>query len=259
MFALPNEPQSIKTILKNSVRLWRQVIWKVFPMSLLCCLIAGTPNFMLPELHPNPPYLIIETFRDYDAYIPLYFIFVLFAYSAVLHRIQFFAQGLDDNMWRDFVFAAKTLPYATLALAITTLAVSFGIVLFIIPGLILMILLVCYIPLIIFDHRGPIEAFTASCNLVDGNWWRTFVIFLIPSVVFALIAIIIQLGFNDVWLMEFPDKNGNIAVAHNILRIFLATFFMPYIGALLWIQLQDLKLRHQLNTTTSTPQQPAVG
>ena len=67
-----------------------------------------------------------------------------------------------------------------------------GGLLFVIPSIFLGILLIFYIPLILFENANLMNVFVKSAKLVWGNWWRTFGIsllfWIIPTVLLFVFA-----------------------------------------------------------------------
>jgi ABC-type multidrug transport system fused ATPase/permease subunit len=74
------------------------------------------------------------------------------------------------------------------------LGIGFGMVLLIVPGLFLLTIWAVIAPAIVVEHRGVIEAFGRSRELVRGNGWQVFgvlfVVFVIVAVVGAVLGAI---------------------------------------------------------------------
>lgn len=85
------------------------------------------------------------------------------------------------------------------------IAIGIGFLLFVIPGLILLTIWAVIAPAIVVEHRGVIESFGRSRELVRGNGWQVFgvilVVFLIAFVA-SLILGAIGAGISDTFGMR---------------------------------------------------------
>lgn len=89
------------------------------------------------------------------------------------------------------------------------------------------------IPAILFDNKGCLDAIKSSAQLVWGNWWRTFLIFVVPLLLIFILDLVIML-IKNMWIYSL----GNIL---------LATFItFPFIKAVILVQFNDLKLRQDI-------------
>ena len=51
-------------------------------------------------------------------------------------------------------------------------------------------------PVVVLEAAGPVTAMRRSWQLVQGNWWRTFGIYLLATVVIFVISAIIEVPFS---------------------------------------------------------------
>lgn len=248
MFQIPDKKQSIASVIYNAVALWRLSFPKMILPSLFFCIVAAIPNFLHPELNTYNPFVFLEALQDVPHFHAIYTVFVLFAYAVLLHRMQRFYSQSRLSLVQDFWFGIRRLPVAILGFIIATIVVVLGYVAFLIPGIILSILVAFYIPLLILERRAGIKQifvyFNESWDLVWGNWWRTAIIFLIPSLVFLMMAVAIDAIAADLWIYTHPE-GGEIWVLHNILRILFMAAYLPFLCALFLVQLHDLKMRYK--------------
>jgi hypothetical protein len=104
----------------------------------------------------------------------------------------------------------------------------------IIPGIMLAIFLLMYVPLIVIDGLGPIDAFTESFRLVVGSWWRTFGLLLIILILQLILTAIVDFLTLHSWSL------------YNVLRIVISILFYPLYCGFFIVVLHDLKLRKAL-------------
>ena len=76
------------------------------------------------------------------------------------------------------------------------LAIMFGFILLIVPGLILLTLFAVVAPAVVIERRSPVKALSRSRELVRGNGWRVFgvivVAFLLQAIVGQILGAIIR-------------------------------------------------------------------
>lgn len=87
---------------------------------------------------------------------------------------------------------------AILASLLTTLAITGGLILLIIPGVIFTIWFAFSFYAVALDNNKVIESLKTSKRLVQGRWWSVWWRLFAPGIVFALFMILAQ------WLIGFP-------------------------------------------------------
>ncbi len=86
------------------------------------------------------------------------------------------------------------------------------------------------IPLILFEDKGAVAALGDSFKLVASNWWRNFLIFLVPGLIVVLVQILVMYIIRH-------DVGDYIAMG------IISVFTIPYFQALILVQFNDLKQR----------------
>ena len=95
---------------------------------------------------------------------------------------------------------------------------------------------------VLLDGDGVFASIKRSAKLVWGNWWRTFIVLLIPGIVntaiILLFRLLIQFGFQlDIYHFWFY-----------VLSAIPVIFLAPWGMAVGLEQYYDLKLRYQRKT-----------
>jgi hypothetical protein len=67
-----------------------------------------------------------------------------------------------------------------------------GIVLFIVPGLILLTIWAVIAPVIVVEHSGAIDAFGRSRALVKGNGWQVFGVIVVVFLITAIVSFVLR-------------------------------------------------------------------
>ena len=103
---------------------------------------------------------------------------------------------------------------------IAAIGVAGGLILFIIPGLVLLTFWSVTVPAVILENRGVVDAFRRSMRLVSGDAWRVFAIVLITVAFATIIATVIIVVLSP--LPRFFDIYVSGVVANSITMPFVA-------------------------------------
>ena len=120
-------------------------------------------------------------------------------------------------------------------------------------------------PLVLFDYKGFFKTLGASYRLIWGNWWYTFIIVILPSLILAISQIIICLFIRKLFnghvsfLSPGPDMSihtafvfaslpsaiifGFLSNIHWSFSILFYMFFYPLFYSTVLIQFGNLKAR----------------
>lgn len=249
MFEMPTSPQSIGKVLDTGFRLFARSFTRVFPLVLVAALAVSIPNFLFQNMAATSPAALAQNFgaKMIVTFVIVYLVFIAF-YNAMFYRMNAFAHNRDDSTGDAVkVGFRKALP-VLFAGILFVLVVIVGSILLIIPGLILMVSLFLYMPLMVCDDEGPISGLSASHNLVWGNWWRTLAVFMVPF----FIAMIAYMGIGMVagvvaGVSAVGASNeqmlGSVRVMVSIVTVVISLFIYPFFAAFMLVQLNDLKLR----------------
>lgn len=97
------------------------------------------------------------------------------------------------------------------------LAVLGGLILFIIPGLILIVMFAVAIPALVVENRKGTEAMGRSWNLVKGHFWHVVVVILVAAIIAGVVSGIINgigTAISDNWFVTWVFQAiGQIIVA----------------------------------------------
>lgn len=146
-----------------------------------------------------------------SAFMLVFFLFllVLWITTAVTHGIciKYALNLVSEEMPsfnNAFSFAIRKLPSLLIATLIVGMLVIFGLIAFIVPGVILGIMYFLVVPVILNENVGALSSLSRSKFLVNGRWFKTFAVFLIVGIVVAVASSItglIAMPFGDFsWL-----------------------------------------------------------
>jgi hypothetical protein len=130
--------------------------------------------------------------------------------AALIKAVQDVRDGRADLSLGETVSAA--VPYlwqVAVAAILAGIAITIGLALLIVPGLILITIWAVIIPLIVIGGSGPLASFGRSQRLVRGHGWHVFgtlvlvfvimiVVNIVLSVIFALLPLLWRNGLSSV-------------------------------------------------------------
>lgn len=251
MFQYSSKPESIGRVLDASIKLFFASFTKVFIFILLFSLIILSPHFFMSNAmlapgasDPDPDFLW--------KFLPAAFVAGVFAaafYIAIYYRMDKIARREEADASSAIAVGFKKLVPVVVAGILYMIAFVVGSVLLVVPGIILLLSLYFYMPLVISDNMGPVRSLLTSHRLVWGNWWRTATVFLVPF--FLMIVLLVLVGVIMAVFVGVGAASGTeetSATVNTIYSIVMLVFYIvmyPYIASITLVQLNDLKLRKQ--------------
>lgn len=272
---LPSQPLSYQQLLWKSLILYRTGFNKIILLSALLSVIIFIPRLMADvigqdvfvNLQPLSPERLWLMAIDIAALI--FFIAILWHMFCVMRNkhepfIEDFSIGLK-KVWYVFIagiiqsailFAFGLIVYALLMLlhSMHLLFINslWGIILttFVFMGQFILLLYVStlfvfLIPLIAIENKGILSALEKSIALAWNHWWRVFSLQITPWIGYIVLLIVLKYIINIDIHIYFTHKS-HYAIWTSIFNMALFTLFIPWIAALLLIQLKDLEIRKQL-------------
>jgi heme/copper-type cytochrome/quinol oxidase subunit 2 len=190
MFSLPQEPQPIGKVLDTAFKLYREAFKHVLPLAALYAVVTQLPNMVASRVPMAAADSSIAGMVSIAVLAGLIFGVVL--YAALIHAIDRVAHGEQQPLGASIARAFGKLVPLLGVIILTLLAVTTGVILLVIPGLIVMLTLMLGSALVMLEDRRVFEALGRSHRLVWGDWWRTLaeltVIGLIYIIPFILVG-----------------------------------------------------------------------
>ncbi|MGD9152721.1 MAG: hypothetical protein PVG30_03570 [Gammaproteobacteria bacterium] len=257
MFEISTSPQSIIGVLLNSIKLFKKTWLKLLPISVLMIGVVIFLIMFLPKQQMNlfafkqqlnlsavtqqvaTKYLVTMLFSE----AVMFWLFLVMFYRC--YQIMIAANAGYKAAAVRALF--KFLP-CIIALFLYMIAVGFGTLCFVIPGIFLWILLVYNVLAILIDDKAIFASFAYSAKLVWGNWWRTLIVFLIFSILTMVLMLLIILIASLIFVNLFHMTVHNYTMAMNVVAVVLVVFMWIIFVNVFICQYYDLKLRRQLKT-----------
>lgn len=254
----PTQPQGVGGVLDTAFQLYKATLGAVWPISLLLAVVGMPPTLYLlfsgaplPDLE-STGFDLSTAFGANDpvssAIGLISGILTLWVLSALYLKQR--AGGVDEALSVGDALKVAVARLAPVLGSTVLFVIAFvvGLILLIVPGLILMVSLMLYMQLVLFEEKGPVEALTASHKLVWGNWWRStailtvalilvMVIFMAVGVVAAVAAPFLGIAIEDYLMLAL--------VGELVFNALFNLLFMPFFSAVMIALYWDLKLRKE--------------
>lgn len=253
----PNQPQGIGGVLDTGLLLYKSSFAVVWPISVLLAivnvvpllywLIVDRPAFDPATLGANP----FEIYKDHPMTLLISLIFgVLSLWVAGALLLKQRAIGVDEELSVGSAFQVSLSRLMPLlgASILFGLAVGLGLLLLFVPGVILLVSLILYSNLLLFEHKGPIESLQGSRKLVMGNWWRSSAVLAVLGIL--VLVVVFALSFVAALVIPFAglalaDAFTIAMIAQAVTNLAFYVFLWPFVTAGLIALYWDLKLRKQ--------------
>jgi hypothetical protein len=265
-------PASFKQLLSQSLRLYRISILHVFHLALLFSITVFIPR--LSVMLGYGVFSMQSPFGYQRVWVELLGIAAIFFYAALLWRMRCQIFNMHESIFDDLKVALRRLLFILVASLIMTAIFTLfclglmifyrfllqhhvaviqtglfslplmmsGLLFYFIFVVYLYFLFIFYLPLILTEKKSVFTALGKSASLVWGNWWRTFGLQMTPWAIYLVVLVIIKMVF-QVDLHLYFDLSRETSLFATVIHIFIFALFIPWVGAILLIQLRDLELR----------------
>lgn len=248
MFELSSRPQDMGGIFQQGIALGRLAFRRLFMLTSLIALSGMLRTGFLVwgagDVPVDPDFVMHRFAQPRSWFVPAIALLTLLIYALVYRRIAAISRGRTESVETELREALRLWPWLVLAGIAYGCSVILGLVLFVVPGVILLLSLMFWDLGVILDGKGPIESLNASHNLVWGHWWRTLgllvVIFLPLQVLQSIIAALLGI---DSGAVAGTWPAGREVFKQAVVEMVTSAAFGPFIYSILFVYYHDLKLR----------------
>jgi hypothetical protein len=125
------------------------------------------------------------------AYLSPFVVIVPLITAGHVRAVMDLAEGGEASAGGALAAAARRLPAVALAVLLSQVGATFGLLLLIVPGVYLWTVWWVSAQAVVAEGLGPIQGMAHSRHLVKGSWWRVFGIALLISVIGGLLAAVL--------------------------------------------------------------------
>jgi hypothetical protein len=271
---LPEIPLNYGALIKRSLLLYKVSIKSVLFLSILLSIIAFIPRFLSLAIGQDIFYDLgpLDVHRFWLLVID---IAGLIFFISILWRIHGIICQAHEPLREDLKIGIKkvaqvfvaSLIQSTLVFGSTLLIFSILLVIkdYLVPsisylhlvffGLIFtaQFILLLYIyslfifltPIIAIENKGIISALKRSVLLVWNHWWRTISVQITPWICY-LATLVIMKSLLNINVHIFFAERSHHSLFITFCNMILFALFIPWVAALLLVQLKDLELRKNI-------------
>jgi|GEM_PF-3594872 len=244
MFKFADRPLSIVDIYKHGFVFYKDVFSKVWYLIFAGLVVNGIAEFVVSDLI-NPMHKALDKLLPSQLLVIgvlglVGFLITLFFAALAMYRIYSFgSSNPNEKVSSCFSSALVVLKKWFELISVELLvwaAVMFGLLALLLPGIFLLVLLMFCVPVVLFENAGVFRSIKRSCQLVWGNWWRTFVVLLLPGIIFVSGAVLRA-------FVQSLNKGILVDALFDVFYIVFFTFLFGLVHTFVLVQYNDLRLR----------------
>jgi hypothetical protein len=225
---------SIIKILDDGFQLYKRSFPYILPLVLIDAILAVLINILIP-LNAETPEALLNIIKENAPYFMLYMLIMFILYSTIFYRISAIHNKSDINNLTALQEGLKKVLVIILASVIYFSLIFIGFMV-IIPGLILLVSLALFTPLIIVENASVFEALKRSHQMIWKNWWAaasvlSISLFIVMSAS-MLASGIIQIVFSSsltpeelMQLMQFASLTADKIVSPFFYAVLLLLYY----------------------------------
>ncbi len=271
---IPKKRGSYWQLLHASIRLYKASLLRIAPLSLLLAITTFLPRLLSDIINvdllsyigtddPNQLWLLVVSLAAL-----IFFIGIIWRMHCIIidkHEpliedlvigIKKFYLAFFANIAGAAAFFASGFFLKSLAVIVPKIGMLFGnntlnmiftfIMIFAQMLLILYVafLFIFLLPLIAVENQGIISSLRRSARLTWNHWWSVITLQTTPWICYLLALVIIKNIFHiEVHIYLFEQASPDLLTT--LFHVLLFAIFIPWVAALLLIQMHDLEIRNK--------------
>lgn len=274
---LPSHPSSYSRLIKRSVRLYRISFKNIILLSVLLSFTAFIPR-LFSYVIGQDIFLNLSPFSPYRLWLVAVEIICLIFFIGIIWRMHCFIINKHEPLAEDLFIGLKKVLYVFIAavlqsgIVFAVTIIMFGLqillqnngllfnpdwmsivlTLLVFVGQLALILyfstlFIFLVPLITIEDKGIVSALKRSAFLVWNHWWRVFSVQITPWLtlffLLALIRFVLRIDIHIYFVGQ-----GAYSLWISLFQLVMFALYIPWVAALLLVQLKDLELRKHLIT-----------
>ncbi|MCL6477254.1 MAG: glycerophosphoryl diester phosphodiesterase membrane domain-containing protein [Peptococcaceae bacterium] len=152
--------------------------------------------------------------------------------------------GREISVMEAYRFGIRKTWRLFLGSLLYVLAIAFGFILLIIPGIYLSIRFALYSQAVIIEDKGPWSALKRSSSLIGGYWWRSFGIIFLITVLLGILSTIVSFPFSLMIALIFGE-DFFWQVVNTIITTLISFLLYPFSMIAFTLYYYDLRVRKE--------------
>lgn len=271
MFNTPTEPQPIGGVLDSGFRLYFKSLKHVILFAFVMAAIGLVPSlfwqnqFDLAALQADPENFNFDLSTIVTMSIIGFVVIIadIILYGAITYRLYCFATNNLQGIGPTLAYAARKFP-AYFGASLLFGLIMFGLVmlmgiaigllqalgvivvlLLLVPMTYVMVKFSLYTIVIFAENAGPVQALSRSWELVQNNWWRTFVLLSVAMLIAMMMISVISIVYFALILTSGPEAILTYQFAIEVGSAVIYMFIYSFMTALPMMLFHDLRLRRE--------------
>lgn len=244
----PKRPQTIGQVVDLSLELFKPLFRRTWWLCLPVAIVGAAPTVYTLLKAPSHTIQGLSIAQDgyYWALTALIYVVNLWTYGTVTGIAAMIGRGDEVSVGAAIKRGARMWPLQLVIMIAFSLILVVGFLLFIVPGMLFSVSLMLSFLILIVEGGNPFAAMARSHRLIWGNWWRSFAILSIGTLVWsvAYAALGMTVGAS-VALGGAKDLAFTILMSTTFIAVALNILTVPFITALMLAIYWDVKLRKE--------------
>ncbi|EIJ43048.1 Uncharacterized protein family (UPF0259) [Beggiatoa alba B18LD] len=250
MLPLSTTPQTPNQLLENGIRLFIQAFPTTYPVALAVGILSMLPSLSSAAFSSENLDDVMQAMLDFTPYMPFYMGIMLVLYSILFYQLSTVIRGIQVS-YREIVRASiEKLPVLFMATWIYAFILSLGFFFMVIPGIILGIALIFYIPLILFEDKGIFSGLRQSFQLVWGRWFHTALVLLLAFFMSSVLGQLLLMLLEALLYLIMPIEETSLLAILKFAYGLINALLSPFLDGVILLLLYDLKLRQAITQPT---------
>ena len=251
MYSQPAGPRSIGGVIDDAARLYRDSFRYILPLLIANAILAAVPGLILglnqaaaatPAEQGRAVLHLITSPSFWIAFLVV-LLANLLMYGALIGSLDSVARGGRMALGEALQLGLSRLARVIGASFLFSLAVTAGIILFVIPGIYLMGIFQLIFVAIILEDSSVIGAFGISRRLIKGHWWRSAMILTVAIIILVVLSLLGGVVAAILGALRFGA--GTALIVNQLVGLIVNIFVVGWMPCVLLAMYYDLKLRHE--------------
>lgn len=252
MYQKPATPTTMFKVFTESFKLYRHAFWQTILFSFIAALVSAQTATRLADDH-DFIFNTMSFFRlnwGFVVYSLVVLLIVAWSYGAIFYQLNQKMNGERARLAKASLHGLVQLPSLLANIFLYSLVFMFGIIIFIVPGIIVGVSCILAIAIVGIGQKNPITALLESHRLVWPHWWRALILAILPLICFLVIGFV----GNHLSIEAFVHTQHSLnylLMIRIVSSIVLGSLYAPWFYSLMLLILNDLRIRNQLESKAS--------
>ncbi|SEH05923.1 hypothetical protein [Candidatus Venteria ishoeyi] len=242
LWTTPQQAQDTGELLDSAFRLFKHSLPSVLPFSFAIALFNQLLSLFLPDAQVTDETQMQAALETLSILLWPFMLGMIFLTNAMLYQIGAVLYQRQLSRGQILRFALQKLLPVFAAAVIYAVIIFFGLMAFILPGIILSVSLFFYQQEILFENRTILNALLVSHQRSWRYWWRVSIMLGVALMLMLAVNLIPLTIVGSLFYTASGPATG-FHTAVTLTSIVCSSLATPYFYAVVMVTWHDLKLR----------------